>query len=135
MMMVDAFVAFVVTLLVPGAGTLLVLSLPVLGTLSKRATRAALSVADAFLLAWVCGFGFDLHQQMLTAVYSSETLHGYLFVPPGLFQVSGDTGVACAYLLALPILAYAAGCLFVRHLLAGRALFGIALLLLGWRTE
>jgi len=110
----------VVNPLVVGCGTLLVLSLPVLAAMHSRVTRSGLSVADAFLLAWTCGFGFDLHQQLVTAVFSSERLHGYLFLPPDLFQMNETTSDACAYLLALPILGYAAASRFLRNALVGR---------------
>src|SRR5262245_53026245 len=62
----------VVAPLVVGAGTLVVLLLPVAAAL--RASLASRSVADAFLVAWCCGFGFDFHAQLATALSSPEPL-------------------------------------------------------------
>jgi hypothetical protein len=95
--------------LFPSMGVLFILMLPVLALHGSVRVRAGLSIADSFLLAWACGYGFDLQRLFFAAVYSTAPLKDFTILPPGLIENATTTAVSCAYLVALPVLLYAAG--------------------------
>lgn len=74
----------------------------------------ALSVADAFLLAFVFGFGFDLSAALLAATVAAEPVRGLALFPPA--EISGPRGTVAgyAYWSALAALAFAASRRFLR---------------------
>jgi hypothetical protein len=62
------------------------LLIPVAAALFLRRRSAAISVADAFLLAFTVGFGFDLVCALLTSASATQPIQGLSFFPPGQFD-------------------------------------------------
>src|SRR5215469_3627620 len=79
--------------LFPAMGVLCVLMLPILALHSSVRVRAGLSIADSFLLAWACGYGFDLQRLLMAAVYATQPLKDFTILPPGLIENSTTTAV------------------------------------------
>jgi len=61
----------------------LILFLPVVAVLAGRKFYKTISIADAFLIGFVFGFGFDLVTYALAASNASEQLKELTWLPPG----------------------------------------------------
>src|SRR5262245_45787998 len=72
--------------LFPAVCVLLVLGLPVLALHGSIRVRAGLSIADSFLLACACGYGFDFQRLFFAAVYATTPLKDFTILPPGLIE-------------------------------------------------
>lgn len=117
--------------LVIGIAVLLALVFPVLTLYRSAQTRAGLSIADGFLMAWACGFGFDFQRQLFASLSATLSLKDFVFFPPGLLETNTVTAISCSYLAALPILALSGGLRFVGKKWMLWLLFGITAILSG----
>jgi hypothetical protein len=117
--------------LFPAVGVLCVLMLPILALHGSARTRAGLSIADSFLLAWVCGYGFDFQRLFFAAVFASAPLKDFTNLPPGLIENATTTAVSCAYLVALPVLLYAFALRMIRSRPVSWGLLAVGLLISG----
>lgn len=84
--------------------TLLILLAPVLVFLFVRRAWVVLSIADAFLLAFAVGLGYDLLGWLLQAGAGQDPLVAMKWLPPAVFEPAGAGGPTIAstgYLLAL----------------------------------
>lgn len=91
------------------------LFLPVWGYLFRRRAYRVTSVADAFLLAFLVGFGYDLLAYLLSSAYGGTPARMLAYLPP--WQINGDSYsvVGYSYWTALPALGLAAGLRFWRN--------------------
>jgi hypothetical protein len=100
---------------------------PVRLLLTNRVSRVT-SVADAFLLAFAIGFGFDLCGALLATGSASQPLTGLSFFPPWQYSTPTATFAGYGYWTALPALARSATLRFVRKRWAARVIWGAVLL-------
>lgn len=103
-------------LLVLTMGRLALVLAPVGYALRSRGTERALSVTDAFLLAFMVGFGFDLLGAVVTASAAAQPLRGLSFLPP--WEIETDQRMTVAgfgYWAGLIALTYAAARRFLRE--------------------
>ena len=100
---------------------------PVRLLLTNRVSSVT-SVADAFLLAFAIGFGFDLCGALLATNVASQPLTGLSFFPPWQYSTVNVTFAGYGYWTALPALARSASLRFVRERWASRVIEGAVLL-------
>lgn len=105
---------FVLLLLTMGRMALVLA--PVGYALLSRGTERTIGVADAFLLGFMVGFGFDLLGAVVTASAAAQPLRGLSFLPP--WEVKTDQRMVVAgfgYWAGLVALTYAASRRFLRQ--------------------
>lgn len=98
-----------------------VLFLPVLTVLLMRKTFRIISLADAFLIAYFFGFGFDLLLYLLAAASSSGQLTLSL-LPPGQIVTAEATFPGYGYWNAIVVLVMASSMRFLRSRLLAAVL-------------
>ena len=74
-----------------------------------------LSVADAFALAFMTGFGFDLSATFVAAAIAAQPLRGLSLWPPWEFKSAAFSVAGYGYWTAVVALAFAAGQRFLRR--------------------
>ena len=93
----------------------LIVLMPVFVYYFGRRVYTAASVADAFLLGFALGFGYDLSATLFASAYVTTTLHQLTIIPPFTFDAGGFSLAGYAYWSALGALAMAAGLRFLRN--------------------
>lgn len=88
---------------------------PVWRRLFSRRAPAGTSIADAFLLSFMVGFGYDLVGYTLAAAYGTDVSKLLAWLPPGTLSGNGFTVVGYGYWTALPAVGIAAGLAFWRR--------------------
>jgi hypothetical protein len=83
------------TLLLITIGRLALVLAPVAYALHSEATYRATSVADAFLLAFMVGFGFDLFGALVAIGAATQPLSGLSFLPP--WQIATDRQMVAGF--------------------------------------
>lgn len=94
---------------------LVVLAVPVVLYLSLRELRLATSVADAFFLAFLIGFGFELTGSLLAVSEDPSPIDGLSVFPPFQFRNEDLAVAGMGYWLALMAIGSAAALRFIRH--------------------
>jgi len=95
-------------------GVELLLLAPVLAFLFFRRAHQVSSVSDAFLLAFMVGFGYDLIAALTGVAGTSQLSSGVSYFPPFVFQSQDLTVAGFGYWSALIALAIAGAARFVR---------------------
>jgi hypothetical protein len=93
----------------------LLILMPVFVYFFGRRVYTAASVADAFLLGFALGFGYDFTSTLFAAAYATDTLRQLTIIPPFTFDAGGFSLAGNAYWAALGALAMAAGLRFLRN--------------------
>src|SRR5258708_23386039 len=101
---------------------------PVLAGLFLRKPYLATSVADAVLLAFITGFGFDLASATLVASAGSNAIEAFGFLPPWQFVTRTGAVPGYAYWSGLLALALAAALRFQRRRMVALGIAAAALL-------
>src|SRR5258708_17199526 len=101
---------------------------PVLAGLFLRKTHLATSVADAFLLAFITGFGCDLASAALVASAGSNAIEAFRLFPPWQFVTSAGGVPGYAYWSGLVALALAAALRFQPRRMVALGIGAVALL-------
>lgn len=104
------------------------LLLPLLSFLMTRGTYRTLSIADAFVLAFVLGFGVDLLGGVLAAGIAPQSLDAVGRIPPWAYQPAFADGAIAGYgyWTALVALAVVAARRFSRQPTAGAVIGALA---------
>ena len=87
---------------------------PASDSCASRVYTAA-SVADAFLLGFVSGFGYDLMVMLFAGAHATQPLPQLTIMPPFTFDAGGFALAGYGYWSALGALAMAAGLRFLRN--------------------
>jgi hypothetical protein len=95
-------------------GVELLLLAPVLAFLFFRRAHQLTSVGDAFLLAFMVGFGYDLIAALTGVAGTSQLRSGVSYFPPFVFQSQNLTVAGFGYWSGLIALAIAAAARFLR---------------------
>jgi len=89
--------------------------LPVFVYFFGRRVYTAASVADAFLLGFASGFGYDLVVMLFASAYATAALRQVTVVPPFTFDAGGFSLAGYGYWSAIGALTMAAGLRFLRN--------------------
>ena len=108
-------------------GVELLLLAPVVAFFFSRRAHQLTSVGDAFLLAFMIGFGYDLITALTGVASTTQAGPGISYLPPFAFQGRNLTVAGFAYWNALIALAIAAGARFLRSRKAAGIAGAIAL--------
>ncbi|MEE9233831.1 MAG: hypothetical protein V3U28_00125, partial [Candidatus Acidoferrales bacterium] len=108
-----------------------VLLLPVLNYLFRNGVYRVVSVADAFLLAFVTGFGFDLSSILFASTTATASIQGLSYFPPFVFAGAGYAGAGYGYWTGLVALGAVAMARFVRM---RKLSFAVPVVLFLWVT-
>ena len=92
---------------------------PVLVLIMGREWRWGASVADAFVAAFVVGFGYDVIGPLLVTVPRDHIDIAFSFLPPGVVSLPSITVAGYGYWCGFAALAFAVGLRFGRSRIAG----------------
>jgi hypothetical protein len=93
----------------------LIILLPVFVYFFGRRVYTAASVADAFLLGFASGFGYDLVAMLFAGANTTQPLHQLTVIPPFTFDGGGFSMAGYGYWSAIGALTMAAGLRFLRN--------------------
>jgi hypothetical protein len=105
-----------------------VILLPVFVYFFRRRVRTAASVADAFLLGFAVGFGYDWLLTLTAGVYATQRIQQIALFPPFTLDAGGFTLAGDGYWCALGALAMAIGLRFLRNRYVVFSIAGIVIL-------